>query len=524
MLASTTIEKLIRSQNIFVAQSDPIWVKIGDFGISKLVQSDETALRTSRIGTQGFQAPEVLRLLDDAPETSEYTPAVDVWSLGCVLYYLICRKLPFPGASLWRYCLGNSDLPDNFLRNAGMSSAGIDFLKMLLAVTPSERPTAANALQSSWVTEREVPAAPAPVTRVNENEGTSRVQPIHDSPTAIRKPANELSGKTFTIKNSAPVSLLGEEAVVETEKPAPNMRRDGSSSFQASSDAPFNSSGGQDILKSISNDLSPSLRSADKSNVASPSRTSSSENQLRAKSSYFQTRLASLPSLNREPSTNSSSSAPISEADEKRFISVKDQPAVSDPTSAPSLVKKFKGLFSKDAYPRTSREIDSLANLLWMKLLVRTLSGETLTVNVPSSGTVDDVARAVQIQNGEPPERQRLVYAGKELEPGKKLTGYGTSNGSVIHLVTRLSSENPPLPASSILLYVKTLTGKTYNITIPSSSTVLDVKKEVEKQEGIEVKSQRLIFAGKQLEDGKLLSDYNVQRQSTLHLVLRLSG
>ena len=126
-------------------------MKIGDFGISKLVSNGETALRTSRIGTQGFQAPEVLRLLDEALETSVYTHAVDIWSLGCVLYLLKCRKLPFPGASLWAYCQGYLGVPDSPLRSAGMTDGGIKFLEELLAVDPSKRPSAANALQSPWI-------------------------------------------------------------------------------------------------------------------------------------------------------------------------------------------------------------------------------------------------------------------------------------------------------------------------------------------------------------------------------------
>ena len=132
---------------------NPIWVKISDFGISKLIRNNESALRTSQIGTQGFQAPEMLRLLDDAAETSEYTTAVDLWSLGCVLYFLICRKLPFPGGQLWPYCLGHADFPRSFLQSLGVGIVGMDFLKGLLTPTPTERPTASSALQSTWILE-----------------------------------------------------------------------------------------------------------------------------------------------------------------------------------------------------------------------------------------------------------------------------------------------------------------------------------------------------------------------------------
>lgn len=151
---------------------NPVWVKIADFGVSKCTKS--TILRT-RVGTEGYAAPELLGLLGMA--NTVYSNWIDIWALGCIVHEMLTGEIPFldctaqhfdsefsletrpideltpqtDTGAMHAFCRGEIPFPTDSMRRSGVSTAAEQCVRSMLVAIPESRVTAQDALQNEWL-------------------------------------------------------------------------------------------------------------------------------------------------------------------------------------------------------------------------------------------------------------------------------------------------------------------------------------------------------------------------------------
>jgi len=161
----------------------------------------------------------------------------------------------------------------------------------------------------------------------------------------------------------------------------------------------------------------------------------------------------------------------------------------------------------------------------FIELTIKTIVGLNITVDLKPSDLVSVLKNRIYQQIGVPDHQQQLVFAGETLESGRTLESYRIMNDNSIDMDVIDQNPDPVAAAErTYSIFIKTLTGRTLRVEVVPTDTIRTVKERIFRMEEIPLDEQRLIFAGRQLDDDDTLIERGIGRESTLHLVLKLVG
>jgi ubiquitin len=148
-----------------------------------------------------------------------------------------------------------------------------------------------------------------------------------------------------------------------------------------------------------------------------------------------------------------------------------------------------------------------------MQILVKLPAGNTITLDVEPSYTIENVKTKIQDQEGIRPDLQLIYFAGNELGDSLTLSQCNIQKDALLQLRIR----NLP---GEFQVIVKTLGGRTLTIGGEASDAIENLKQKIQDLVGLPPDLQRIISEGRQLEDGRTFQDYNIQRGATLYVVM----
>ena len=168
-----------------------------------------------------------------------------------------------------------------------------------------------------------------------------------------------------------------------------------------------------------------------------------------------------------------------------------------------------------------------------MQVNIETLTGRTKSLDIEASYTIPEVKALIQDQQSVPSDQQRLVFRGIQLEDCRTLGDYKIQNDDTLNLFLKLNTCPQQVSGSnlmtnlrggndSIQIFVETLNGKRFTLFVEPNDTIEKVKARIQDQAKIPPRQQNLVFKAQQLDDSCTISQYNIEKEDTINLVLKL--